>query len=189
MFFSTLPFSIFSPLPFHLNYSLTAGSGRHKTFASTLFLCKTCLKFPSTVQPMGLDSSMNPNFCARSKRDLNRKVEAKIKNDPFWASGDTTLIPAIKNCFSFYPPNENCPFGSSGGHCPYPCSQKLLFPLPSMIKQSWALEGNFRALQLKTQIARFGPAARNDYFQTGVPLQIHHFRAWRLQGLWASSLK
>ena len=30
---------------------------------------------------------------------------------------------------------------------------------PSTIKLSWALEGNFRAWQLKNQITRFGPAA------------------------------
>ena len=43
-----------------------------------------------------------------------------------------------------------------------PCSQKLLFLLPSILKLSWALEGNFRAWQLKGQIARFGPSARNS---------------------------
>ena len=62
--FSTLLFSIFSPLPFALNYSLTARAGRHRTFASTLFLCKRCLKFPSTLQPMRFDSSEGPNFRA-----------------------------------------------------------------------------------------------------------------------------
>ena len=62
--FSTLPFSIFSPLPFTLNYSLTARSGRHTTFASTLFLCRKCLKFPSTLQSMRFDSSGDPNFRA-----------------------------------------------------------------------------------------------------------------------------
>ena len=62
--FSTLPSSIFSPLPFVLNYSWTARSGRHTTFASTLFLCRKCLKFPSTLQSMRFDSSGYPNFRA-----------------------------------------------------------------------------------------------------------------------------
>ena len=40
-----------------------------------------------------------------------------------------------------------------------PCSQKLLFFLPSIRKLIWALAGNFLAWQLQGQISRFGPAA------------------------------
>ena len=75
--FSPLPFSTFSPLPFHLNYSLTARSGCHRTFVSTLFLCKKCLKFSSTLQPMGVDSSGGPNF----------RAYRFVENNPFLASG------------------------------------------------------------------------------------------------------
>ena len=48
------------------------------------------------------------------------------------------------------------------GTLPSPLQLETPFPLPSMKKQSWALEGNFRPWQLKGQIARFGPAARNE---------------------------
>ena len=45
-----------------------------------------------------------------------------------------------------------------------PCSrQKLLFFLPSIRKLSWAPAGNFLAWQLRGQISKFWPAARNDY--------------------------
>ena len=85
MLFSTLPFSIFSPLPFALNYSLTARSGRHTTFASTLFLCRKCLKFPSTLQSMRFDSSGNPNFRAY------RFVEMPPLASGFWRAWNSML--------------------------------------------------------------------------------------------------
>ena len=162
---STSSFSTFSPLPLDLNYSLTARSGRHTTFASTLFLCRKCLKFPSTVQPIGVDSSGDANFCAY------RFVE----NAPFgfW----------ILACMEFHATVQPMGVDSSGapktfvptlllkrhflGFCNTtlnPCSQKLLFFLPSIRKLSWALAGNFLAWQLQGQISKFWPAARNDYF-------------------------
>ena len=82
-----------------------------------------------------------------------------LEIDPFGASGDTAPTPAARNYFPFYPPSENL---GLLGTLPSPLQLETPFPLPSMKKQSWALEGNFRAWQLKGQIARFGPAARND---------------------------
>ena len=139
MLFSTLPFSIFSPLPFALNYSLTARSGRHKTFASTLFLCRKCLKFPSTLQSMRFDSSGNPNFrayrfvenapfgfwifaCMKlhstvqpmgfdSSGGANFCAYPFLETDPFGASGDTALTPAARNYFSLSPPQTELGLG------------------------------------------------------------------------------
>ena len=159
MLFSNLPFSIFSPLPFTLNYSLTARSGRHTTFASTLFLCRKCLKFPSTLQSMRFDSSGGANFRAY------RFVEMPPLASGFWRAwnsmlpfslwgltpqGLQTLVPTLllkRSLRGFCNTTLN------------PCSQKLLFFLSSIRKLSWALAGNFMAWQLQGQISKFWPAA------------------------------
>ena len=180
MLFSTLPFSIFSPLPFTLNYSLTARSGRHTTFASTLFLCRKCLKFPSTLQSMRFDSSGGANF----------RAYRFVENAPFgfW----------ILACMEFHATVQPMGVDSSGAsnfgtylsletilvgflQLPStPCNQKLLFFLPSKRKLSWALAGNFLAWQLQGQ--SFGQQPEITIFQFGIPLQILHFWAWQLSG-------
>ena len=135
MLFSTLPFSIFSPLPFALNYSLTARSGRNRTFASTLFLCRKCLKFPSTLQSMRFDSSGGSKLsclpfcwkcslwlldfgvhgipCYRSAYEGWLLRGSKLWylpfswNNPCGVSATLPSTPAARNYFSFYPPYEN----------------------------------------------------------------------------------
>ena len=162
--FSTLPFSIFSPLLFALNSSLTARSGRHTTFACTLFLCRKCLKFPSTLQSMRFDSSGCPNFHAY------RFVE----NAPFgfWILACMVFHATVQPMgvdssgapnFGTYPSLETILWGFCNTIL-NPCSQKLLFFLPSIRKLSWALAGNFLTWQLQGQISKFWPAARKDYF-------------------------
>ena len=133
--FSTLPFSTFSPLPFALNYSLTARSGRHTTFASTLVLCRKCLKFPSTLQSMQFDSSGDANFHACrfvenapfgfwiwACMEFHATVQpmgvdsSGAPNFGIYPSLETIFegflqtlssTPAARNYFSFYPPYEN----------------------------------------------------------------------------------
>ena len=74
-----------------------------------------------------------------------------------------------------------------------PCSQKLLFLLPSIRKLSWALAGNFLAWQFQGQISKFWPAARNDYFSIWDSFANPSFLGLATFGqdfkVWTSSLK
>ena len=157
---------------FHLHPSIWITVWSHcrgvKTSSPVSLSLHETVKFPSTIQPMGFDSSMGPRFCAdpfvenASFRLMGVGLHKKSML-PFRPWGltpqcvltfapiffltnpaDTALTPAARNYFFLHN------------------------------KLSWALEGTLRAWQLHSQISRFWPAAQNDYFPIFNPFYVTH---------------
>ena len=120
--------------------------------------------FTSTLQSKSrFDCKVQASICFRLYRfSLHTTSEVSLYRSAYrvWLPGACKLL--------HLPFSWKRSFRCFWGHCPHPCSQKLIFVLPSTLQLSWAL-ANFRACRLHNQISRFWPAARIDYFPNWDP--------------------